>query len=43
MVAPGGVGKTALVLHVLDEISKTPESANWIDEIIYVSAKKTKY
>lgn len=39
IVAPGGVGKTALALHVLDEISKTPESANWIDEIIYVSAK----
>jgi NB-ARC domain len=39
VVAPGGRGKTALLLEVLEKISLDPESAEWIDEIFYLSFK----
>lgn len=39
IVGHGGVGKTALLLHVLDEIVKSPEFSDTIDEVLYVSAK----
>ncbi|MEZ2591340.1 NB-ARC domain-containing protein [Pantoea agglomerans] len=40
IVAPGGVGKTALVLDLLKEISLTPSSREKFDHICYVTLKK---
>lgn len=39
LVGPGGVGKTALLLQVLDDARQSPESAKWADQILYFSAK----
>lgn len=39
IVAPGGRGKTALLLEVLEKTSLDPESAEWLDEIFYLSFK----
>lgn len=39
IVAPGGRGKTALLLEVLHQLSLEPESAEWIDEIYHISFK----
>ncbi len=39
IVAPGGVGKTAIILQALKEIVSLPESALWVDQILYFSSK----
>jgi predicted transcriptional regulator len=39
IVAPGGVGKTALVLQYLKDLSLTPESNKFVDAISYCSLK----
>lgn len=39
VVGPGGVGKTALLLHVLDDARQSPDSTKWTDQILYFSAK----
>lgn len=39
IIAPGGRGKTALLLEVLEKTSLDPESAEWLDEIFYLSFK----
>lgn len=39
IVAPGGVGKTALILQYLKDLSLTPESNKFVDAIIYCSLK----
>ncbi len=37
--AKGGLGKTALVLEALRDIAVSPKSHEWVDRIVYVSAK----
>jgi predicted transcriptional regulator len=39
IVAPGGTGKTALLLHALYEIVHSPQSTEWVDRILYFSSK----
>ena len=39
VVAPGGLGKTALALNVLKELSRTPEWAESVDAIAFLSLK----
>jgi len=39
VVAPGGLGKTALVLSALQGIVSSPQSAEWVDQILYFSSK----
>ncbi|NJK66492.1 MAG: ATP-binding protein [Microcoleus sp. CSU_2_2] len=39
VVAPGGLGKTALVLQALKEIVSLPQSGEWVDQILYFSSK----
>jgi len=39
IVAPGGTGKTALLLHALQEIVLSPQSTEWVDRILYFSSK----
>jgi tetratricopeptide (TPR) repeat protein len=39
ITAPGGFGKTALVLDFLKEIVSSPDSTKWIDAIVYISLK----
>lgn len=39
IVAPGGTGKTALLLHSLQEIILSPQSTEWVDRIFYFSSK----
>ncbi len=39
VVAPGGIGKTALLLDALREISATPADSQWVDEIVWITAK----
>lgn len=39
IVAPGGIGKTALLLHALQEIILSPQSTEWVDRILYFSSK----
>lgn len=39
VVAPGGYGKTSLLIDVLSSIVKTPESSEWVDRVVYVSSK----
>jgi|GEM_PF-588710 hypothetical protein len=39
LVAPGGLGKTALLLQALYEIVHSPESTDWVDQILYFSSK----
>jgi hypothetical protein len=39
IVAPGGTGKTALLLHSLQDIVLSPRSTEWIDRILYFSSK----
>ena len=39
IVAPGGIGKTALALCLLDRISHDSSSSSWVDGIVYVSMK----
>ncbi|NOR58015.1 MAG: hypothetical protein GQ474_05780 [Sulfurimonas sp.] len=39
IVAPGGIGKTALVLQFLKDLSLTPEASQLIDSILFCSLK----
>lgn len=39
LVGVGGTGKTALALDVLHELVLDPATSEWVDEIVYVSAK----
>jgi hypothetical protein len=39
VIAPGGYGKTALVLDLLKEIVSTPDSTKWVDAVCYVTLK----
>jgi hypothetical protein len=39
IVAPGGTGKTALLLHALQDIVLSPQSTEWVDRILYFSSK----
>jgi hypothetical protein len=39
IVAPGGTGKTALLLHALQEVVLSPQSTEWLDRILYFSSK----
>jgi tetratricopeptide (TPR) repeat protein len=39
IVAPGGTGKTALLLHALQEIVLSPQSTELLDRILYFSSK----
>ena len=39
VIAPGGYGKTSLVLDLLNQQVKTPETAEYADAIIFVSLK----
>ena len=39
LVAPGGLGKTALLLEALYDIVHSPESADWVDQVLYFSSK----
>jgi TPR repeat protein len=40
VVAPGGVGKTALALELLKHVSSEPTSQEWVDGIIFCSLKQ---
>ncbi|MDD4979142.1 MAG: hypothetical protein PHI29_10970 [Gallionella sp.] len=42
VVAPGGVGKTALAIDVLDKACKTPEFHQIFDAVIFISLKLEK-
>ncbi len=42
VIAPGGVGKTALTLDVLEKACKTPDFRNVFDGVIFVSLKLEK-
>lgn len=42
VVAPGGVGKTALAIDVLDKACKTPEFHQLFDAVIFISLKLEK-
>ncbi|MTJ14968.1 ATP-binding protein [Anabaena sp. UHCC 0187] len=39
LVAPGGLGKTALLLQALYDTVHSPESVDWVDQILYFSSK----
>ena len=39
IVAPGGRGKTALLLQALHDIIQSPDSTDWADRILYFSSK----
>jgi hypothetical protein len=39
ILAPGGTGKTALLLHALQDIVLSPQSTEWVDRILYFSSK----
>lgn len=39
IVAPGGSGKTALLLDALKELVLSPESKRWVDCVLYFSSK----
>jgi len=39
VIAPGGYGKTALVLDLLKDIVTTPDSTKWVDAVSYVTLK----
>jgi hypothetical protein len=39
IVAPGGVGKTALALNLLKTIATSPKSGQWVDALVYVTLK----
>lgn len=42
IVARGGIGKTALLLDVLNDIISSPDSLDWTDEVVYISSKTDK-
>lgn len=39
IIAPGGYGKTALILDLLKEIVATPDSTKWVDAVSYITLK----
>lgn len=39
LVAPGGTGKTAIALDLLDNVIHSPEHANQLDAVIYITMK----
>lgn len=39
IVAPGGLGKTALALDLLDKLVKLPETGSWCDCCVFISMK----
>lgn len=39
VVAPGGLGKTALLLQVLQDVIHSPQSTEWVDRVLYFSSK----
>lgn len=39
IVAPGGIGKTALAVDVLRDLVSSPESTSWLDGIIFLTLK----
>lgn len=39
IIAPGGYGKTALVLDLLKDIVSTPDSTKWVDAVSYITLK----
>lgn len=39
IIAPGGYGKTALILDLLKEIVTTPASTKWVDAVSYITLK----
>lgn len=39
VIAPGGLGKTALLLQALYDIVHSPESADWVDQVLYITSK----
>lgn len=39
IIAPGGFGKTALVLHALRDSINKPETASWAESIIFITLK----
>ncbi|MDC1143901.1 ATP-binding protein [Porticoccaceae bacterium] len=39
IVAPGGFGKTALALQVLEDIAKSNQSGRWLDLLAYITLK----
>jgi len=42
IVAPGGIGKTALALDCLSNLVSLPETGKWVDTVIFVSMKTEK-
>lgn len=42
LVAPGGLGKTALALDLLNTIVSTPSSSTYLDAVIFVTMKTEK-
>lgn len=42
VVAPGGVGKTALVLDLLKDLVLEPSSSEWMDGVAFISMKTEK-
>lgn len=39
IVAPGGSGKTALLLQALQEIIVSPQATEWVDRVLYFTSK----
>ncbi|MBE3866759.1 ATP-binding protein [Vibrio parahaemolyticus] len=42
LVAPGGMGKTALAVELLSKIASNPVNKDWCDAIVFVSMKTEK-
>tara|TARA_B100000378_G_scaffold238000_1_gene205362 strand:+ start:1197 stop:3944 length:2748 start_codon:yes stop_codon:yes gene_type:complete len=42
LVAPGGIGKTALALDIINEQMTLPETKSWCDACIFISLKTEK-
>ncbi|ODY21347.1 transcription activator gutR [Vibrio parahaemolyticus] len=42
IVAPGGMGKTALALEILSNVVSNPKSAEWCDGVFFASMKTEK-
>lgn len=39
IIAPGGLGKTALLLQALYDIVHSPDSADWVEQVLYITSK----
>lgn len=42
IIAPGGVGKTALILEYLKDLSLSPESTRYLDAIVFTTLKRER-